>query len=240
MIASLRQTAALIGGLVFLSAGCDRAEKREAEAEALRKKPPVQTGSISEAMGSERVAPKIPSADERLLIAIRGGDRARAERWLDQGASIDPSEAVLVAAVRGKGDLAFIEWLVGAGAAVDLPDAAGRTPLSWAAGQGSTEEVRFLLARGADVDARDQLGRTPLHFAVFGEANGVVSQLLDASADINALDSLGTTPLMYACAKNQPVIVDNLKARGADPNLKDKLGRTAAERAHGDGNPCAP
>ena len=35
MTASLRLAIALIGGLVFLSAGCDRAAKREAEAEAL-------------------------------------------------------------------------------------------------------------------------------------------------------------------------------------------------------------
>ena len=240
MTASLRLAIALIGGLVFLSAGCDRAEKREAEAEALRKKPPVQTGNIREAMGAERLAPKIPSADERLLIAIRGGDRARAHRWLDQGASIDAKAPVLVAAVRGKGDLAFIEWLVGAGAAVDVPDPAGRTPLSWAAGEGSVEEVTYLLAQGANVGTRDQLGRTPLHFAVFSEETEVVELLLNASADINAQDSLGTTPLMYACAKNQAAVIEALKARGADPGVKDKLGRTAAERAHGDENPCTP
>ncbi len=230
----------LIFGLVFLSFGCDRAQKREAEAEALRKKPPVRSGNISQAMGAERIAPKIPSADERLLIAIREGDRERARRWLDQGASIDADAPVLVAAIRGKGDLAFIEWLVGEGASVDVPDAAGRTPLSWAAGQGSTEKVTYLLAQGAKMDTRDQLGRTPLHFAVFSEENEVVTLLLNTSADVNALDSLGTTPLMYACAKNQAAIIENLKARGADPSLKDKLGRTAAERAHGDGNPCAP
>jgi ankyrin repeat protein len=45
-------------------------------------------------------------------------------------------------------------------------------------------------------------------------------------------------PLMYACAKNEADIVKTLRKRGADSAFKDKLGRTAAERAHGEDNPC--
>lgn len=239
MIASLRFAIAIIGGILFISFGCDRAQKREAEAEALRKKPPIQSGSIHEAMSGERVAPRIPSANEQLLVAIREGDQGQARRWLDRGASIGADAPILVAAVRGKGDLAFVEWLAGEGAAIDVADPAGRTPLSWAAAKGSTEKVSFLLERGAKIDARDQLGRAPIHFAVFNGSVEVISLLLDASADVNARDSLDTTPLMYACAKNQAAVIDTLMARGADPSLKDKLGRTAGERAHGENNPCA-
>jgi hypothetical protein len=225
-------------GLVVLWIGCDRSREDAAEAEAIHHKPPVQTGNVGQAMRAEPVRPRLPTTDDRLLLAIREGDRARAERLIAEGATLDPEAALLVAAVRGKGDLAFVRWLAGQGVGVDVPDAAGRTPLSWAAGSGSEDEVVYLSKRGASVDTVDQLGRTPLHYGVFSGDPVVVISLLEANADIDAQDALGTTPLMYACAKNQRALVETLQSRGADPTLKDKLGRTAAERAHGENNPC--
>ena len=239
MIGSLRLTLQASLALAALSLGCDDAKKREAEAEALKKKPPVQTGNIGQAMQAERATPKLPTASDRLLLAIRSGDRNEAQHWLDAGASIDPKAPVLVAAVRGKGDLDFVDWLLAQGAGLDIPDAARRTALSWAAGQGDAGEASFLLKRGASVTSTDQLGRTPLHFAVFSGDATVVALLLEAGAAIDAQDSLGSTPLMYACAKNRPEVIQLLVDRGADRTVKDKLGRTAAERAHGEGNLCS-
>lgn len=240
MIASKLATLSLTLGLVLLSFGCDRSEERAAEEEALLQKPPIQTGNVGQAMRAERATPKLPTPTERLLLAIREGDRERAERQIAEGATLDSDTAWLVAAVRGQGDLAFVEWLTGRDVRIDAHDAAGRTALSWAAGRGLADEARFLLGRGADVASVDQLGRTPLHFAVFSGSDEIVGILLDASADVNAQDSLGTTALMYACAKNETDIVGTLRKRGADSALKDKLGRTAAERAHAENNPCAP
>lgn len=239
MIAPGRPALALSLGLVLSSFGCDRSQERAAEEEALRQKPPVETGNIGQAMRAERAAPRLPTPSERLLLAIRTGDRERAKRQLAEGATLDPDTPWLVTAVRGEGDLGFVRWLVARDVGIDTPDSAARTALSWAAGRGLAEESRFLIARGADVASVDQLGRTPLHFAVFSGSDEVVGILLDASADVNAQDSLGTTPLMYACAKNEAGIVTTLRERGADSTLEDKLGRTAAERAHGEDNPCA-
>lgn len=238
MIASAGKVNASSLVLLLCVVGCDRAAEREAEEEALRQRPPVSGGNITQAMSAERVTPKLPTLEDRLLRAIRDGNRDGVERWLAEGEKLGSGAPLLVAAVRGEGDLAFVQWLTDEGAALNVSDAAGRTPLSWAAGQGSGAEVAFLLKRGADASRADQLGRTPLHFAVFSGDPNVVTLLLDASADVNAQDSLGTTPLMYACAKNEADIVRTLRERGADDTLKDKLGRTAAERAHGEPNPC--
>jgi hypothetical protein len=236
--AALRRAAVLVFGLSLLGLGCDGARQREAEQQALQKRPPVASGNINQTMGADqRVVPKLPTPQDRFLIAVREGDRDAAARWLEKGSNIHEG-AVLVAAVRGRGDLAFAQWLVANGAGIDTPDEAGRTPLSWAAGRGSPPQVDYLLEQGASVESTDRLGRTPLHFAVFSAEDEVVQRLLAASAAVNAQDSLGSTPLMYACSKNLTKIVQTLLERGADPSLKDKLGRTAEERAHGPDNPC--
>jgi ankyrin repeat protein len=230
----------LILGLAALGLGCDRNQANSVEETALvEREPVISTGSVNQALGTgERVIPRLPSRQDQLLTAIREGDKEATARWIAEGAHLDGDAASLVAAVRGRGDLSFLDWLVQQGAPIDAPDGSGRTPLSWAAGRGSLDEVEYLLKRGADVAKTDQLGRAPLHFAVFSGEVLVVERLLAASADVNLRDALGTTALMYACSKNQAGMVQALRAAGADPTLKDKLGRTAAERAHGDDKLC--
>jgi len=231
---------ALALGLAMLGFGCDRDRVRESEETALVERDPVSSaGSVNQALGTgERVVPRIPTSQDRLLVAIREGDKDATARSLAEGAKLAGQTASLVAAVRGEGDVAFVDWLVQQGAPIDAPDSSGRTPLSWAAGRGALDEVDYLLARGADIAKTDGLGRAPLHYAVFSGQAPVVERLLAASANVNLQDALGTTPLMYACAKNLPEVVQALRAAGADPSLEDKLGRTAPERAHGADNPC--
>lgn len=239
MTATLFRPAAFLAvGLALVGFGCDRSPQGEAEREAPQKREQVPSGNLNQAMGAgERIVPRLPTPRDRFLLAVRQGNREEAARWLDRGASVADG-AVLVAAVRGEGDLAFVEWLLGRGAGVDVADDAGRTPLSWAAGDGSERLVDYLLTKGADVKSTDRLGRTPLHFGVFSADDAVVRRLLAASAAVDAQDSLGGTPLMYACSKNESQIVQTLLQAGADPSLEDKLGRTAEERGHGEANPC--
>ena len=49
------------------------------------------------------------------------------------------------------------------GAEIDARDAAGETPLHFAAGLGRVKATTFLVSRGADVSIRDHQGRTPLN-----------------------------------------------------------------------------
>lgn len=72
-----------------------------------------------------------------------------------------------------------VSTLLGHGAAVDLRDRGGRTPLMFAAAGTSRDAglVRSLVSSGADVDARDARGRTALDWALTqGETE--VSRLL--------------------------------------------------------------
>lgn len=226
-------------GLASLGSSCDDDAERAAHEEALRKEPPVRTGNLNQAMGSaERVVPKLPTPQDRFMMAVRDGDRLQAERWLEKGATVESGEAILVAAVRGVGGVELVEWLVAGGAPVDEADDAGRTPLSWAAGRGELAEARLLARRGASVQAVDRLGRTPLHYAVFSGETSIVEFLLEAESDVDARDKLGSTALMYACSKNLAEVVRTLRNAGANPTLVDNLGRTAAQRAHGPDNPC--
>lgn len=188
----------------------------------------------------ERIMPKLPTPMDRLLLAVREGDHAGVDRWLDNGATLEKGNAVLVAAVRGRGDDDFVRSLANREAPIDDPDPSGRTPLSWAASEGRLALVRFLLARRADRDAVDQLGRAPVHYAVFSGDVQVVRELVAAGAPVDAQDSLGSTPLMYACAKDLRDVVALLDGAGASWEAIDKLGRNAAQRAHSAETPCPP
>ena len=225
--------------LTSLVVGCDSAERRATEEEALRSRPPVATQSLGQAMGTgERAIPKLSTAHDHFLFAVRQGDLDGAKRWRAAGGRLDGEESVLVAAIRGTPRPDLIAWLVAEGAPIDALDDSGRSALSWSAGRGESEYVDYFLTRGADVSSADRLGRTPLHFAVFGGKASIVERMVAAGADVDTQDRLGSTALMYACAKNARDVVKALEDADADPSLVDALGRTAADRAHGEDNPC--
>lgn len=200
--------------------------------------------NLNRQMGvGERPIPRVPTLDDRFLLAVQELDGEAVERWLKKGAEATATDATgstaTVLAVREGADVDFLRFLLGRGAALDTPDGAGRTPLSWACARSEATVIRFLLGAGANATTVDTLGRTPLHQAVFGGRGEAVPELLGSGAQIDAQDSMGSTPLMYACGKNDRAMVRALNEHGADPSLEDKLGRTAADRAHGDDNPCA-
>ena len=199
----------------------------------------MATQSLDRAMGTgERAMPKLPTAQDHFLFAVRQGDLEGAKRWRAAGGRIDGEDAVLVAAIRGTPTPDLIAWLVEEGAPIEALDDSGRTALSWSAGRGESGYVDYFLARGADVSSADRLGRTPLHFAVFGGKASIGERMVAAGADVDAQDRVGSTALMYACAKNSRDVVKTLEDAHADPSLVDALGRTAADRAHGENNPC--
>ncbi|KAJ4050075.1 hypothetical protein NW756_006734 [Fusarium oxysporum] len=89
------------------------------------------------------------------------------------------------------------------GAAVDVADMTGRTPLSYAAQYGirKTDFSRLLLDHGADVNRVDDSGRTPLSYAAGAydpEAQNCVQLLLDRGAIPDIVDGIGNTALSYA------------------------------------------
>jgi ankyrin repeat protein len=173
--------------------------------------------------------------EQRLLDAVRRGDRPMIERTLERGATVhakdDLARSTVLLAVLDAGDLELVKWLHSKGAALDEPDVGGRAPLSFAAAFGHLDIARYLIENGAAVDKADVQKRTPLFHAALGDHPEVVAYLLERGANINARDQFGDTPLVVACAKGNGKTAALLLERGADASLKDQEGRTAKDRA---------
>ena len=93
------------------------------------------------------------------------------------------------------GDVNAIHRHLAEGADASQPDAAGLTPLSWAALLGQAEAAEELIDSGADVHAIDNDGATALHCAAFMGEAAMVQLLVKRGANINALSDDGGTPL---------------------------------------------
>ncbi|GAA0903748.1 ankyrin repeat domain-containing protein [Virgisporangium aurantiacum] len=132
-------------------------------------------------------------------------------------------------------------WILDRGGAIDIRDAAGRTPLLtgvWALSAKANQEhilaaVRLLLERGAAADAADDEGLTVLHHAVscVDAAPELVEELLARGADPSARSMSGQTVLTRAARDKHVAGVRALLAHGADPRLCDGQGRDALSYA---------
>lgn len=243
--------------LGLLLAACDAGARAPATPTAVPHTPtvppattPVAAAPASPVHGARNLAmgigePRIPepfTIEQRLLDAVRRGDRRTIERALERGAPItatdDIRRGVVLLAVLDAGDLELARWLRARGAAVDDPDSGGRTALSFAAEAGRLDLVEFLVAEGAQVDRPDVQQRTPLHHAALGNHTEVIAFLLTRGAAVDARDQFGDTPLIVACAKGNAAAAQLLLDRGADAAIRDQEGRTASERAAPEAVPC--
>ena len=102
--------------------------------------------------------------------------------------------ATLWAAAKS-GDVEAINRHLAKGADVSQPDAAGLTPLSWAALLGQADAAGALIDGGADLEAADSDGTTALHCAAFMGESAVARLLVEHGADVNAASDDGGTPL---------------------------------------------
>ncbi len=199
---------------------------------------PVRTTRLPQGRPLGIGEPRIPqpyTVDQRLLDAASAGDQKTVELALKRGAHLDAKDDIgrgaVLRAVLDAGDLSLVRWLHTKGAAIDVPDSGGRTPLSFAAEKGRLDIVRFLVDNGAAVNRDDVQKRPPLyHAAIMGHLD-VARFLLEHGANPDLQDQFGDTPLMVACAKGYGDMAALLLEHGADPALKDEEGRTARERA---------
>ena len=134
-----------------------------------------------------------------------------------------------IAAIKGQTQIA--ELLVQHGAAVDMCDHGGCTPLYWACISGHTASVKLLLQHHADVNISTSGGWTPLHWTCISGHTAVVKLLLQHQADVNISASGGWTPLMAACYLGHKDTASHLLQSGADATMKTKKGSTALDLA---------
>jgi len=215
-------------------------------------------GAVGWAIRVDRVA----WARRNVFDAVREGDLETLGKCIRVspellGVSEDWGTSALHMAVQHPRSL---EFLLDAGAEVDLRDAFERTPLHVAARSRSAYALDVLLARGADANARDVHGRTPLHFAArswtgggfedlledLSAENGVtgrvvvavssIAKLVAAGADVKAADKGGRTPLHEAAAHNRARAVPLLLRLGAKVNARDGSGRTPLALASANGD----
>ncbi|KAH7490040.1 hypothetical protein FOMA001_g2407 [Fusarium oxysporum f. sp. matthiolae] len=124
-----------------------------------------------------------------------------------------------------------VRLLLDAGAAADIADNVGRTPLSWAVKY--SDIVELLLQAKTDTNAIDIYQRAPLSYAASGAYEITVRLLLDHGADVDTRDANGRTPLLWAIIKGNEKIASLLLEYGCRGDAVDDQGLTSEEHIVG-------
>ena len=92
--------------------------------------------------------------------------------------------------------------LIEKGAAVDIEDMNGYTPLYWALLKKKYKIASLLLEKGADIDYQDISGQTALHKVVYHKNIDAIKFLLEHRASRQIKDVQGKLPIDYAEKEN--------------------------------------
>jgi ankyrin repeat protein len=196
-----------------------------------------------------------PIADHNFFNAIRQGNAAAVEAFLNSGTSPDSTEcgdcglsALCEASSVGK--LEVVKILLRKGATVDIKSQNGSTALVYAVIRRHPDVASELLRAGADPNSDHG---SPLFMALTNEDVEMIRLLLDSKANPNILDKNGSTPLIRSLEGNTlPLLFkakDNINEttirkiqeqatvnldipkllleKRADVNLRDSYGATA-------------
>jgi hypothetical protein len=166
-------------------------------------------------------------------IAIEEGAKVNAPGKNDKGTALHE-------AVKIRGNINTVKFLLQVGADVNRKSSYEFTPLMIACSRGEAESeiIDLLMKNGADINARSFHGETALKIAsrrnkgVWAEKYGVKGtaiekMLLDYGADVNLRDKEGATALMAAAEARNAELVRLLLANGADAGIRNNHGKTA-------------
>ena len=158
--------------------------------------------------------PSMSITSRRFLWAYFGGHTEVVKYLLSEGGNINHdefSEGTLLTLAAFTGDVAFIPYLLDAGAEIDhaMPRG-GETALHHAADNDQTAAIRLLIQHGADVNHRTKHnGPSELNFGAFS----------------------GETPLHVAAVRGDREMIETLLAGGADKTVKTANGETPLDQA---------
>jgi ankyrin repeat protein len=137
----------------------------------------------------------------------------------------DTSSKDMYQAIR-QNDLPRLRLMLASGAAANLRDSRGVTPLMYASAVGTAGATQILIEAGADVNAKSVLDATALLWGATDPAKARL--LLAAGADVNAKSKIGRTPLIVAAGRSGSAeTVRLLLAKGADAKTADATGSTS-------------
>ncbi|KAJ9492914.1 hypothetical protein VN97_g257 [Penicillium thymicola] len=121
--------------------------------------------------------------------------------------------------------LDVIRKLISVGGSVNCVDAAGMTPLSWAAQRNHPDAIRLLLANGANPNIKDNRGTTALFFAVRFGHEQAVQLLLEANSDLVSNEIYGSL-LHVSVMSGSEGVARLLLEQGLAAHAKDSSGHT--------------
>jgi ankyrin repeat protein len=178
------------------------------------------------------------SGDTALMIASRQGREEAVNALLDRGADVNytvPSrdgpatalQAALDASDFKEGQAGIVQSLLRRGADAKGRNAAGRSPLWFAADHGRTEAAGALIDHGAEVNDADLKGDFALLAAACKGHSGLVALLAEKGANMKMTLPDGQTPLMCAARGGHGDAVRVLVEKGAAINAKSASGSIA-------------
>lgn len=113
-------------------------------------------------------------------------------------ANYQPNDEAAVHVLARTGQDPYLNFVIGKGGDVNLPNRNGDTPLMLAVRYQQPSTARLLLDRRARTDVVNRQGETALTAAVQVHNAELVTLLLDAGADPDRNDNTGTSPRAYA------------------------------------------
>ena len=204
-------------------------------------------------IGADAERTESPSPDAKPLRAAKPVKKAMSP--VKKSAPPNPAATKnLITAVKGH-DLPGVRRAVEQKADINVIDAEGNSPLTYAVEQHDEQLVQFLREHGAldaaagrrmliaiaennqprfygaldespNADFADKNGNTPLIVAAaYGNAE-ITQILLDMKVKVNAADRDGYSALFYAAQEGHMRVLEKLLAAGAEINLKSRFGFT--------------
>lgn len=161
--------------------------------------------------------------------AAADGDISTVQAFLDQGIGVDEHDydhrtPLHCAALTGQS--AMIEYLMAAGAKLNVRDLYGCSPIEDAVYRKHMSVVHGLVMHGAVPPHKQPIISPELLLAMLDSDDHTVQDFLEL-VDVNAIDYNGQTLLHHAAAAGSIQLTSQMIAMSCDVNAKDQQGRTA-------------